>query len=99
MAPNAMTLEQNYPNPFNPITTISFSLTTSPLPVGEGPGVRVLLKVYDLLGREVATLVNEERKPGRYTVVFDGSKLSAGVYIYTIHAGNFSASKKLLLVK
>ena len=99
IAPNTMMLEQNYPNPFNPSTMISFSLSPNPSSTGRGEGVRVVLKVYDILGREVATLVDEERMPGKYNVLFDGSKLSAGVYIYTMHAGNFTASKKLLLLK
>ncbi len=90
--PNIMLLEQNYPNPFNPTTTITFDLIRT-------FGEKVTLKVYDILGREVATLFNEEGKEGRYNVVFDASKLSAGVYIYTIRAGNFTASKKLLLLK
>ncbi len=90
--PNTIVLGQNYPNPFNPTTTITFDLTRT-------FGERVTLKVYDILGREVATLFNEEGKEGRYSVLFDASKLSAGVYIYTIRIGNFTASKKLLLLK
>ncbi len=83
-------LEQNYPNPFNPATTIKFTV----------PQVeRVNLKVYDLLGREVATLVNEEKVPGSYEVKFDGSNLASGMYIYQLQAGNMVISKKMMLMK
>jgi len=90
-APTQFALEQNYPNPFNPSTVISYQL-----PVAAG---HVSLKVYDILGREVATLVNEQKAPGNYEVKFDGSKLASGVYIYRIEAGKFSDTKKLLLIK
>jgi hypothetical protein len=89
--PTEFALEQNYPNPFNPSTVISYQL-----PVAAG---HVSLKVYDVLGREVATLVNEQKAPGNYEVKFDGSKLASGVYIYRIEAGKFSDAKKLLLIK
>jgi len=89
--PTKYSLGQNYPNPFNPSTTISYQL-----PVAAG---HVSLKVYDVLGREVATLVNEQKAPGNYEVKFDGSKLASGVYIYRIEAGKFSDTKKLLLIK
>ena len=89
--PTKYSLGQNYPNPFNPSTTISYQL-----PVAAG---HVSLKVYDVLGREVATLVNEQKAPGNYEVKFDGSKLASGVYIYRIEAGKFSDLKKLLLIK
>jgi len=107
LAPNTILLGQNYPNPFNSSTTISFALAPNPSPTGREEGVRVVLKVYDLLGREVSTLLDEERKAGTYSVLFDASKLSTGVYIYTIRvrqadgvqAENFTVSKKLLLLK
>ena len=83
-------LHQNYPNPFNPSTTISFKIQVSGF---------ISLKVYDVLGREVATLVNEERKAGTHSVQFDASRLSSGMYIYSLRTGSFSASKKLLLMK
>ncbi|MBI5020060.1 MAG: T9SS type A sorting domain-containing protein [Ignavibacteriales bacterium] len=83
-------LEQNYPNPFNPITTINYKL-----PVDD----RVMLKVYDILGREVAILVNENKKRGSYEVEFDGSMQTSGVYFYTLQAGNYIGTKKLLLMK
>jgi len=83
-------LLQNYPNPFNPTTTIEYSIPSLSL---------VTLKVYDILGREVAALVNDEKPAGRYQVTFNGSGLASGVYFYRIEAGGFSVSKKLLLLK
>lgn len=91
--PKEFTLYQNYPNPFNPSTTIKFSIIPSL------STVRVLLKVFDILGREVATLVNEQMTPGNYEVEFDGSNLPSGVYFYRIQAGSFIDTKKLILVK
>lgn len=83
-------LFENYPNPFNPTTTISFSI-----PQQE----KVELIVYDVLGRKVAELVNETIPSGTHSIDFDGSNLSSGMYIYKITAGQFSESKKMLLVK
>lgn len=83
-------LYQNYPNPFNPATNIKFSIINVQY---------VTLKVYDILGNEVATLVNKSLKPGTYEVSFDGSQLTNGVYFYKITAGEFSETKKLLLIK
>ncbi|MBX2990089.1 MAG: T9SS type A sorting domain-containing protein [Bacteroidetes bacterium] len=98
--PNEYRLEQNYPNPFNPTTTIRYSLTPDPSPSGRGEkGVRVLLKVYDLLGREVATLVNEVKAPGRYSVTWDAGNVASGVYYYKLMAGSFNQVKKMLLVR
>jgi predicted extracellular nuclease len=88
--PVAFGLEQNYPNPFNPSTNIRYELPT---------GAAVSLRVYDLLGREVATLVNETQAPGRYTVRFDGSSLSSGIYFTRLQAGTFVTMRKMLLVK
>jgi minor extracellular serine protease Vpr len=88
--PKIFALMQNYPNPFNPSTVISFQLPLKSL---------VTLKVYDILGREVATIVNEVIEAGSYNVQFDGSKLSSGIYFYTLNAGEFSATKKLSLIK
>jgi sugar lactone lactonase YvrE len=89
-------LYQNYPNPFNPSTKIKFTLTPS-LSLGkrvsEGQ-VRATLKVYDVLGNEIATLVNEEKPAGEYEVEFDGSVLTSGIYFYQLAANNFFASKK-----
>ena len=83
-------LEQNYPNPFNPVTTISFSLAERSL---------VKLAVYDLTGRQVARLVNEERGAGNYAVTFDAGLLPTGVYFYELQAGSFAAVRKLILMK
>ena len=84
------TLSQNYPNPFNPTTTIQYQI--------KGRG-HVNLKVFDLLGREVALLVNEMKEPGVYDIKFDGSKLGSGIYIYRINTNSFSASRKFVLLK
>ncbi len=90
MLPNQFVLEQNYPNPFNPSTDIRYQISAvSP----------VSLKVYDALGREVATLVDEEKTPGTYKVSFDGSRLASGVYYYTLRAGNNVQTKQMLMVK
>ena len=83
-------LAQNYPNPFNPTTNISYSIPYSS---------KVVLKIFNILGKEVATLVNSEQTSGNHIVVFDGSKLASGVYFYQINAGNFVATKKLILMK
>ncbi len=80
----------NYPNPFNPVTTISYTV-----PHDE----KVVLKVYDVLGREVRQLVDEYKTAGRYSVTFDGSDLASGVYFYRIEAGKLHMVGKLLLVK
>jgi photosystem II stability/assembly factor-like uncharacterized protein len=93
-------LFQNYPNPFNPTTIIKYSISSLALweRVSEGR-VRVLLKVYDVLGNEVSTLVNEEKPLGEYEVEFDGSKLSSGVYFYQLRAGSFIQTKKMILMR
>ncbi|KAA0244619.1 MAG: T9SS C-terminal target domain-containing protein, partial [Chlorobiota bacterium] len=83
-------LSQNYPNPFNPTTTISYSIKTS----GE-----VSLKVYDMLGTEVASLVNENQEAGNYSVTFNASNLPSGIYVYALTSGNFVDTKKLILLK
>jgi hypothetical protein len=84
------TLEQNYPNPFNPTTVINYQIPKDGL---------VTLKVYDVLGREIITLVNEDKKAGSYNYKFDASKLSSGVYFYKITANDFVQSKKMILLK
>lgn len=83
-------LEQNYPNPFNPSTTIAYQIPSDS---------KVSLKVYDVLGKEVASLVDEYKSMGRYEVVFNAENLSNGMYIYQLKAGDYVSSKKLLLVK
>lgn len=91
------TLEQNYPNPFNPETTIKFSL-----PFVETPymtSLHTTLIVYDLLGREVKTLVNENKSPGNYAVKFNASDLPSGIYFYRLRFGSYSETKKMILLK
>ena len=88
--PERFSLSQNYPNPFNPSTTISFSIPASEF---------VTLKIYDILGREVATLVNETKTRGSYEVNFNAASLSSGVYFYRLQSGSFVETKKLLLLK
>ncbi len=88
--PNYFSLAQNYPNPFNPTTSIKYSVPTA---------VNVSLKVYDLLGKEVATLVNEMKQPGFHTADFNASNLASGIYFYRIDAGEFTSVKKMMLVK
>ncbi len=98
--PDEFVLYQNYPNPFNPTTKIKFSIPSLPLRerVSEGR-VRVSLKIYDILGREVSTLVNKELASGSYEVEFNGNGLASGMYIYTLQYGSFSVSKKMQLIK
>jgi hypothetical protein len=88
--PKVLTLHQNYPNPFNPSTLISYQIPAAG---------KVTLKVYDVLGREVATLVNEVENPGNYKVRFDASKLTSGIYFYRINAGGSTQLKKMILMK
>ena len=88
--PLTYALYQNYPNPFNPVTTIKYSIPNSE---------RVVLKVYNILGQEVATLVDEEQRAGVYEFKFDASNLSSGVYFYRLQAGKFIDVKKMILVK
>ncbi|MFH1194504.1 MAG: YCF48-related protein [bacterium] len=99
--PKHFLLTQNYPNPFNPSTTIKYSIPTlcSLLLGGARGGSNVILKVYDVLGREIATLVNEEKPAGNYELTFNGEGLPSGVYFYSLHAGDFHQTKKMLLLK
>lgn len=83
-------LEQNFPNPFNPMTSISFSIPKSG---------NVSIKVYDVMGREVAELFKGQKPAGAHSIAFDGSELSSGVYVYKITAGDYSATKKMVLMK
>ncbi len=92
--PTNFTLYQNYPNPFNPTTKIKFSI-----PSGFWKSQNVLIKIYDVLGREVETIINKEYSSGIYEVIFDGSKYASGMYIYKLTAGNFSKSLKMILIK
>ena len=93
--PAQFSLQQNYPNPFNPGTTIKFNITNTSL---------VSLKVYDILGREVSQLVNENLQTGKYAIYFDASSLASGTYFYKINVSsvtgnNWSDTKKMILVK
>lgn len=90
MIPERCLLAQNYPNPFNPTTTISFDIPHRSL---------VSLKIYDILGREVATLASEEMAPGNYTRQWDAGNLASGIYFYRLQAGSFGETKKLVLLK
>ncbi|MFZ1289661.1 MAG: YCF48-related protein [Melioribacteraceae bacterium] len=88
--PHEYFLSQNFPNPFNPGTTIEYSVPQKS---------QVTLKVYDLLGREITTLINEEKSVGNYSVKFDGSNLTSGIYFYKIISGNYSSIKKMIVLK
>ncbi len=96
--PPAYSLSQNYPNPFNPTTTIKFTIpkVSSPHDLG---GDLVLLKVFDVSGREVETLINEQLQPGTYSTQWNASAYSSGVYFYKIESGDFSETKRMLLIK
>ena len=87
--PNAFELGQNYPNPCNPATHISYSIPQETV---------VTLKVFNTLGREIKTLVHAKQMPGEYSVIFTADNLASGIYLYSLHAGNFSDTKKLLLL-
>ncbi len=88
--PAAFALEQNYPNPFNPSTSIRFRVPE------EG---WVTLAVYDLLGREIATVVDGQKAPGSYAVEFDASGLASGLYVYRLTAGSYTQTRKMMLVR
>ena len=88
--PSKFNLDQNYPNPFNPSTRISYQLPTLS---------KVVLKVYDILGREVTTLVNREQNAGNYKIIFNSSNLSSGIYFYRIVSGVFTQTKKMMVIK
>ncbi|MFA4924300.1 MAG: T9SS type A sorting domain-containing protein, partial [Ignavibacteriaceae bacterium] len=89
-SPNTYALDQNYPNPFNPNTTISYSIAN--------PGL-VTVKIFNILGEEILQLVNEYKNSGSYTVNFDASKLSSGIYFYSLRSGNFISTKKMIVLK
>jgi len=88
--PNSFRLHQNYPNPFNPKTKIKMEIAK----LGD-----VKLVVYDILGREVAKLINEKLKPGTYELEFDGSNYASGVYFYQLLTNNYSETRRMLLIK
>jgi photosystem II stability/assembly factor-like uncharacterized protein len=95
--PSEYSLGQNYPNPFNPSTTIKYTIPNVTLSGDEGS--RVQLKIYDVLGNKVATLVDEYKPAGSYEVEFDASVLTSGIYFYKIQAGSFVETKKMILIK
>ena len=88
--PEQFKLYQNYPNPFNPVTTIRYSVPKTS---------NVSIIVYDILGKEIETLVNEGKFPGNYDIQFNGSNFSSGVYFYVMRVDNFIGTKKLILIK
>jgi hypothetical protein len=88
--PSSPWLGQNYPNPFNPVTVISYQLAVSSI---------VKITIYDILGRDVATLVNEEKKPGHYSIRWDASSVGSGVYYYCLRVGEHAETRKMILLK
>ena len=88
--PNEFVLAQNYPNPFNPSTSITYQIAVNNL---------VNLKIYNVLGNEIATLVNEVQPAGKYEITFNASSLSSGTYFYKLQAGNIIETKKMILLK
>jgi len=90
IVPNKTELRQNYPNPFNPLTIINYSVAENSF---------VSLSIYDVLGNKVADLVKGMKEAGSYTISFDGSQLSSGIYLYVLRANNYSISKKMILAK
>jgi hypothetical protein len=103
--PNVYSLSQNYPNPFNPSTKIKFAISFSPLgglnisAPGRGNGGNVKLIIYDVLGKEIAVLVNQQLKPGEYEVEWNASGYPSGIYFYKLFAENYTETKKLILVR
>jgi len=97
LAPNVFVLEQNYPNPFNPTTTIQYAVSN--LPTGQAGRQFVSLKVYDILGNEVAILVNSEHPSGVYLVEWNAGEFTSGIYFYQLLTGSFVQTKKMLLFK
>ena len=111
--PLHFTLYQNYPNPFNPATTIKYSIPTRSVMLNSfqhlnnseipkrvrDDNVNVSLKIYDILGREVATLVNQKQNPGKYEVEWDASNYPSGIYFYKLKSGNYVETKKMILLK
>ena len=90
MFPVISGLNQNYPNPFNPVTNLEFRIPESGF---------VSLKVFDILGNEVVTLINENMLPGSYKTEFDGSNFASGMYFYKLESGNFQETKRMILIK
>ena len=97
--PQNFLLSQNYPNPFNPTTSIEYSIPNVETLRATSQMQNVSLKVFDILGREVAELVNEQKSAGRYKVNFNACNLSSGIYLYQLKSGNHVSSMKMLLIK
>ena len=97
---NKFRLSQNYPNPFNPVTKIKFDipshLSFPNAPIGNP---LVTLKVYDIIGKEISTLINEQLQPGTYETEWDGSNYPSGVYFYKLTAGDFIDTKRMMMIK
>ncbi len=92
-------LEQNYPNPFNPTTTIEYSIPSLAVQKSQKDFASVQLKIFDVLGREITTLVNKVQRPGKYKINFDASGLTSGVYFYRLSVGSFVSTRKMLLLE
>jgi hypothetical protein len=97
--PETFSLSQNFPNPFNPSTKIKFDIPPLNLPLSGGDRDGVILIVYDILGREVATLVNQKLTPGTYEINWDAANFPSGIYFYSLLSGDFTETKKMVLVK
>jgi hypothetical protein len=97
--PAKFNLYQNYPNPFNPVTKIKFDVTASNLTLNGVKGLYVRLVVYDILGKEIAVLVDDELAPGTYEAEWNASGYPSGVYFYVITAGKFEEARKMVLTK
>ncbi len=97
--PEEFVLYQNYPNPFNPSTKIRFTIPRNVIASETKQSQLVALKIYDILGNEISTLVNEEKPAGEYELEFDGKRLSSGMYFYTLNAGNYIETKKMILLR
>jgi hypothetical protein len=98
--PTDYVLQQNYPNPFNPTTTIKYSIPSLETLHATSPQlISVQLNIYDVLGKKVATLVNKQQKAGNYKITFNAGNLSNGIYFYRLQSGNFTDTKKLMLVQ
>ena len=96
--PAKIVLNQNYPNPFNPTTTIKYTIQVA-VKTLHATSQLVQLKIYDVLGKEVSTLVNKQQSPGNYSVIFDASNLPSGIYYYRLTINKFSQTRKMLLLK
>lgn len=96
--PHVFTLNQNYPNPFNPTTIINYTVPNV-VDAFNASATKISLKVYDVLGNEIITLVNEQKPPGNYSIEFDANNLTSGIYFYKLSVGEFSETKKMVLIR